>query len=186
MPREREGDRPVRRILDKLVAVLRWLLASETLPTESVATDASRDGSAPAPGFSRWLVQGDKLDAAAPGPKAEPVRFVRWVLSPDELTPVVTKPSETQVRPPRLWRWLVRGEELPLSDAENRGSPLRTMFLRRLLASEACPTHPAEAPRARQSLPRWLMEAEECPVDSSPAPVRRRGFWRNLFTPEKL
>lgn len=210
MPWKRERDRPVRRIIDKLVAFLRWLLASETLPTDVGAADASRDASARSPGFSRWLVQGDKLNAAALGPRTKPVRFVRWVLSPDELSPVVTDPSETQGRPPRFWRWLVRGEEVPPSDAEDRGSPLRTMFFRRLLASEACPVapdepvrrpagflwgllqaeqcprHPVETPREKQGFVRWVMEGEPCPVDSSPAPARRRGFWRKLFTPEKL
>ncbi len=206
-----ERIRAVPRMIAEFVAFVRWLSAPEELPSEAAGVDP-RGGRVDRRGFSRWLLHGDTLQqaGAAEGHALKPQGFLRSVLSteaPSSREPgAVVPPSH----PPRFWRWVLGGEELPVAEPADRDQSLRIMFFtrlleaegcpehpggavehreglfRRLLAPEQCPSQPAQTPPVKKGFARWLLEKEECPVGSTFAPVWRRGFWRNLFASEEL
>ena len=62
---------------------VRWLLSAETLPT-ATSTRSSIIGSR---GFLRWLLAADNLPAARSHPSAGlgPLGFFRWLIKPDTL-----------------------------------------------------------------------------------------------------
>ena len=201
----------VNRMIAKIVNFLRWLFASETLPTEVLVNDAQGIG-APRRDFTRWTLKADALDTAQPEGMAvvQRQRFLRWVFAAETFSAMPAEPAEMPKHTPRFWSWLICPENLPHMDGETCRPGVRTMFFARLLAAEACPeypggtierregsfrrllapeTCPSQPPQgrpAKKGLARWLLKQEECPVDSTSAPVRRRGFWRNLFASEKL
>ncbi len=204
-----ERIRAVPRVIAQFVAFVRWLSAPEELPSEPAGVDP-RGGRVDRPGFSRWLLHGDTLQQAGVAPKhaSKPQSFLRSVLSHETLSFPESAAAAPPSRPPRLWRWVLSSEELPVAEPADRDQSLRTKFLARLLEAETCPEHPDRgvehregffrrllapeqcpsqpAPPVKKGFARWLLKQEECPVDSTSAPVRRRGFWRNLFASEKL
>lgn len=198
-------------MINKTIAAIRWLLASEVLP-KAGASDETEGASASQPGFYRWLLQKDTLRPMDPTCVAPPRQqgFFSWVLSQTASPLALEEPSRTHEQRSGLWTWLLSGEELPPPEPADRDPSSRSNFARRLLAMEACPVEhdvvvkrtneflrhllaseqcpvrPTEAPRDEQSFCSWLLTRAECPVDSSPAPVRRQSFWRNLLAPEQL
>ncbi len=199
------------RMIEKFVALIQWLSAPEELPSKLPGGDPQGAGIGQ-PGFSRWLLHGDTLQQAsltlerAPKPQG----LLRCIFSTETLLSpepgLTAKPSH----PPRFWRWILAGEELPVAQAADRDQASRTMlfrrlletercprhaggaierrevFFRRLLAPEQCPSQPAPVPAAKRGFARWLLKREDCPVEPTSPSVRHHGFWRNLFAPEKL
>ena len=187
-------------MITKFITFLRWLLASETLPTV-VVPDGSRGGVAPKQGIIRWILQSDTFDTTHSEGEVR-VRGSRLVGGGFAADP--------PKRAPRFWSWLVRPEVLSHGEGELNPLEVRTMFLRRLIApevcpeqrgvaaarhvgvvrrllgSEQCPSHPVRALGRKKNWLGRVLEAEHCPVDPWPISPRRRGFLRTLLTPEEL
>lgn len=198
-------------MITRFINFLRWLFASESLPTEEVADDAHRIA-APKRGFTRWVLRTDTLDTAHPEglAVARRKRLVRWICAAETLADPPNAPKGASKRSGRFWSWLVCAEVLPPADGDPSPLAGRTMFFRRLIAKEACPEQRTDEEARRVGVARrllsseqcprcpvgprdrkksWLgqvLEAEDCPVDPSPTPPRRRGFLRSVLTSEEL
>lgn len=168
-------------ILQKTIAFVRWVAASEQLP----AWPQARGGKATKRRVLPWLFAADGLCSTPPeSPQAPDGRgFWRWLLGKDELPRSLTA-CERHGSWPHGLTWILSTEECPHTKAApgRRGGG----SLRALLSPEKCPQIRFPTPGRRVGLVGWLLLSEPCPQLEEPERKRRVGFLRWLMAPDRL
>ena len=177
------------RLALKILALLRWLLSSESLPRcpAKLPPDQRR------PGATRRLLQRSLLPLELePGGSTHrraahpPPGFLAGILVPENL-PDLPGPAPAPARHlPGLWRWMLGAEELSHAEMSEGPSASPPGMLRRLISSDPCPQDQPAEQRRRQRLARQLLFSLAALPESAGPPKRGPGFIGWLATPETL
>lgn len=155
----------VNRISRRVLALLRWVLAPEQLPSWPGGDDAG--GERPTCLVNRPGCEARPVgDWSSNGNDARPRRFLSWLLSTNELPTLPGAPRGTIGRRPRFLRWVIRGERLAEQNAGGAQLARNEGFVR--WRPSGTDLVDQQLPQGREARPRrfhsWLWSREELSV----------------------
>ncbi len=151
--------KPVRRIVERVVAFLKWLVTSEQLPASSCGSGEPLQRGR---GFEHWLFGKERLaEGSVPQtPRIQRRVFLTWILSQDQLQAVDGRSLQVPEHRQSFWSWLLGKEELPsIGVSKNHERPCGGV-LRSLLSAETLARQPEAASAKPRGFVRWLLSRE--------------------------
>ncbi|MCP4247084.1 MAG: hypothetical protein GY778_08545 [bacterium] len=173
------------RLALKILALIRWLLSPESLPS----CPAKLPPAQRRPGATRWLLQQSSLPLELePGGSAhrEAAHPSLGLLAP-EILPDLPGPAPVPARHLLgLWRWVFGAEKLSYAETSERPPAGPPGMLRGLVSTEHCPLDQPAEQRRRQSVARQLLSSQAVLPESAGRPRRGAGFVGWLAVRETL